>query len=282
MSNNGIGSPYQNHKLISQTAVVGDSVVVGEGIQIGHFCVIGDEVVIGNHVTLGHGVIIGKGVTLGSSVRIGNHVCIEEGASIGEGVTIMDHAVVGKQPFRAKRSILASHGQLEPAVLEDGSTLGTSSIVYAGARLGPHVFVADLATVRERVQIGYGTIIGRGASIENDCEIGQRCKIETNAYLTAYSHVEDDVFIAPGVITSNDNFMGRTAERFKYMKGITIKQGGRLGAGVVTLPGVIVQREGTAAAGSVVTKDIEQQQLVMGAPARILREVPEAQLLKSQ
>ncbi|WP_171253078.1 acyltransferase, partial [Acinetobacter baumannii] len=85
--------------------------------------------------------------------------------------------------------------------------------------------------------IGTQTIIGRGVAVENECEIGERCKIETNAYITAFSTIGDDVFIAPGVVTSNDNYMGRTEKRFSEFRGCIVENGGRVGANATLLPG---------------------------------------------
>jgi len=96
--------------------------------------------------------------------------------------------------------------------------------------------IADLATVREAVTIGEQTIVGRGVAIENRCTIGKRCKLETDAYITAYSELEDDVFVAPMVATSNDNYMARGSERFKHFKGVTVRRGGRIGVNATVLP----------------------------------------------
>lgn len=269
-------------RAAAELQVLGQDIRMGEQVRLGYFCVIGDGVTIEDGVCIGDGSIIGAGAVIGKGVVISRHVIIEEKTVLCDGVTIMDQAVIGKQPFRAKRSVLQDRGSQDPCIIEEGCTIGTASIVYAGAVLEQDVFVADLATVRERVRVGAGTIIGRGASVENDCTVGARCKLETNCYITAYSTIGDDVFVAPGVITSNDNFIGRTKERFKWMKGLTVKKGGRLGAGVVTLPGVVIEVEAVVAAGSVVTKDVEGQQLVMGIPARVLRQVAEEQLLQHQ
>lgn len=84
------------------------------------------------------------------------------------------------------------------------------------------------------------------------------------------------------VMTSNDNFLGRTKERFKHYKGVTIKDGARLGLGAVILPGIEIGEEGVVAAGSVVTKNVDPQSLVMGSPAKRIRDVAKEQLLENQ
>src|SRR5205809_6857517 len=132
--------------------------------------------------------------------------------------------------------------------------------------------MGELCTVRESVRIGRGPIVGRGVTIENFCTVGRYCKLESECYLCAYSTLEDRVFVAPGVVTSNDNFVGRTPERFKHFKGVTVKRGGRIGAGSVTLPGVTIGADGLVAAGSVVTRDVPPRSIVMGSPARVWRE----------
>lgn len=231
---------------------------------------------------MGEHAVVGENVRFGANVRIGHHVVIYDGTVIGSNVTIQDHAVIGKQPARAKNSVLKEAPPLPPAVIGDGCTIGTSSIVYAGAVLGGDVFIADLATVRERVTIGERTIVGRGAAIENDCTVGSRCKLETNCYITAYSSLGNSVFVAPCVVTSNDNFMGRTKERFERMKGLTMRDGARIGAGAVTLPGIVIEEDGAVAAGGVVTRPVGPGELVAGVPARKLRDVPVEQLLGSQ
>jgi acetyltransferase-like isoleucine patch superfamily enzyme len=170
---------------------------------------------------------------------------------------------------------------MQPAVIGDYCQIGANVIIYAQCALGDKNLVADMATIRENVTIGELNIIGRNVTIENYCEIGSRNKFETNCYITAYSKVEDYCFVAPCVATSNDNFMGRDAERFKHFKGVTIKTGGRLGVNSTVLPGKVISSDGMVAAGSVVTRDVPENTVVLGSPARLVGEVTEAQRLKN-
>lgn len=237
---------------------------------------------LGKDVTVGLYTVIMGNVQIGDGCIIGNNVVIHEGSIIGRNVRIDDHAVIGKKPMRSVRSALKQNSELPPTCIGDECLIGTSSIIYRGSRIGSKVLVADLATVRENTQIGDETIIGRGVAVENFCKIGNRCKLETNAYITAYSELEDDVFIAPGVVTSNDNYAGRGRERHQHFKGVTVKRGGRLGAQATVLPGKVIGEESLVGAGSVVTRDTQARKVYVGNPARVLRDVPEEQLLENQ
>ena len=101
-------------------------------------------------------------------------------------------------------------------------------------------------------------------------------------YITAYSEVGDRAFVAPMVTTSNDNYVGRDQERFKHFKGVTIKRGGRVGANTTTLPGAVVEEDALVAAGSILKGTAPARQIVLGQPAKALREVDERQLLDNQ
>jgi acetyltransferase-like isoleucine patch superfamily enzyme len=200
------------------------------------------------------------------------------GTVIGEGCKILDYAVVGKQPTLSPRST-AKREELPSLVLGPGTVVSTGAVVFAGTTVGERVIVGDQACVRERCTIGDDVVIGRGSLVENDTSVGALTKIQAHAYITAYSLLEDNVFIAPCVITTNDNFMGRTEKRHDQIKGPTIRRGARIGGGAVLLPGIEIGEEAFVGAGAVVIKDVPPRALVVGNPARQIRDVPEDELL---
>jgi acetyltransferase-like isoleucine patch superfamily enzyme len=200
------------------------------------------------------------------------------GVVLGEGVRVLEHAVVGKQPVLSPRST-AKREPLPPTEIGDGTIVSTGAIVFAGSSIGARVILGDQSCVRERVTIGDDVVLGRGCLVENDTTIGAMSKIQAEAYITAYSTLEEHVFVAPCVVTTNDNLMGRTERRHELIAGPTIRRGARVGGGAVLCPGVEVGEEAFVGAGSVVTSDVPARTIVVGNPARPLRKVPEDELL---
>jgi len=141
------------------------------------------------------------------------------------------------------------------------------------------VIVGDQACVRERVVLGDDVVVGRGTLIENDTAVGALTRIQAGAYITAYSTLEDNVFVAPCVVTTNDNFMGRTDRRHDLMKGPTIRRGARIGGGATLCPGIEIGEEAFVGAGAVVIADVPPRAVVVGNPARQIRDVPDDELL---
>ena len=200
------------------------------------------------------------------------------GTVLGDGVRVLENAVVGKQPALSPRST-AKRDPLPPAEIGDGTVISTGAIVFAGTRIGARVVVGDQSCVRERVTVGDDVVLGRGVLVENDTTIGVMVRIQADAYITAYSTLEEHVFIAPCVVTTNDNFMGRTEKRLELMKGPTIRRGARVGGGAILCPAVEIGEEAFVGAGAVVTKDVPPRVIVVGNPARVLRDVPKEELL---
>ena len=205
---------------------------------------------------------------------------VYEGTVLGDGVRVLENAVVGKQPSLGARST-AKRDPLPPARIGDGTVVSTGAVVFAGSTIGANCIVGDQSCIRERVELADDCILGRGSLIENDTTVGSGTRIQAEAYITAYSTLEEDVFVAPCVVTTNDNFMGRTEQRKALMKGPTIRRSARIGGGAILCPGVEIGEEAFVGAGAVVTKDVPPGVVVVGSPARVLRDVAPEQLRKN-
>ncbi|MCY0908615.1 acyltransferase [Sulfobacillus sp. hq2] len=220
--------------------------------------------------------VIEEGARIGQNVTLGHHVIVHKDVVIGDNVVIGDGAILGKAPARSKTSNLHT-GNLEPLIIGEGTVIGAQAILYRGAKLGRDCFIADQAVIRERCILGAYVVVGQRSTVENDCTIGDYTKLQTAVYLTAHTTVEDHVFIAPMVTTTNDPYVARTEARHDAILGPTIHRAARIGGGAVILPGIHVGQEALIAAGAVVTRDVAAYRLVMGVPARVVRQVPEEQ-----
>jgi acetyltransferase-like isoleucine patch superfamily enzyme len=229
----------------------------------------------------GHNLLLGENVRIGKDVTFGANVVVYDDTVIGDGCFIQDNVVLGKVPSLSPTST-AKRGELPGLVLGAGCVVSTGAVVYRGTTLGRGCILGDYAGVRERCALGEKVVVGRSSVVENDTTIGDGTKIQTNAYITAYMTIEEGCFIAPCVQTTNDNFMGRTEKRHALIKGATIRRGARIGGGVVLCPGIEIGAEAFIAAGAVVTKDAPAGKVLMGVPARVVRDVSEDELLANQ
>jgi acetyltransferase-like isoleucine patch superfamily enzyme len=160
-----------------------------------------------------------------------------------------------------------------------GAAVLAGAIVFAGAEVCERAIVGDQSSIRERSRVGPDTVIGRGTAVDNDVAIGARVRVQTNCYITGFAVIEDDVFVGPGVTTTNDHTMTRQAADAP-LQGPRLRRACRVGGGVVLCPGVEVGEEAFVAAGAVVTTDLPARSVAMGVPARVTRSVPESDLLE--
>jgi acetyltransferase-like isoleucine patch superfamily enzyme len=223
------------------------------------------------------GLLLGEGVVVGADVSFGAYVVVHAGVVIGDGCTIEDQVVLGKFPRLAAGS--SSRGEFGRLELGARVTVCTGAVLLAGANIASEAIIGDQAFVRERSSVGAGSVIGRGSVVDNDVLIGTRVRVQTNVYLTAFSVIEDDVFVGPGATTSNDDTMARHGPDMQ-LRGAILRRACRVGAGAVLTPGVEVGEEAFVAAGAIVTRDVPARAVVMGAPARVVREVPDEDLLE--
>ncbi|HYZ79928.1 MAG TPA: DapH/DapD/GlmU-related protein [Solirubrobacteraceae bacterium] len=228
-------------------------------------------------VSLAPGAVVHPGAVLGAGCIVGSGSVVHAGTRLGERVLVEDGVVLGKRPrLRPGSSAEGTFGDL---VVADDATICCGAVVYAGASIGRRAIVGDQSQVRERGVLGERSVLGRGSTIDFDTIVGARVSIQTLVYITAGTIVEDDAFIGPGVIMTNDDTMSRHGPDTP-LRGATLRRACRVGGGVVLTPGVVIGEEAFVAAGAVVVRDVPERAVVMGVPGRVVRRVGEEHLLE--
>ena len=162
----------------------------------------------------------------------------------------------------------------------EGALIGGHVVIHSGVRIEPGARVGDHAQIRDGAVIGAGSTVGSYVCVDPDVVVGERVSIQTRCYITGGTRIEDDVFVGPGVTLTNDNSMNRHGPEFEF-EGPLLRRACRVGGGSTICPGVEIGEEAFVAAGAVVTADVPPRTVVMGVPARAVREVPEADLLRN-
>jgi acetyltransferase-like isoleucine patch superfamily enzyme len=176
-----------------------------------------------------------------------------------------------------------SGAALQPSDLAPGLLLGAGVEIGEGVLIGGHVVIHAGVAIGDGARIGdhvgAGATVGSLSSIDPGVTIGDRASVQARCYLSAGTVVEDDVFIGPGVTLANDNTMDRHPAGMS-LEGPLLRRACRVGAGVVVCPAIEIGEEAFVAAGAVVAANVAERSVVMGVPARALRQVPDEDLLE--
>jgi acetyltransferase-like isoleucine patch superfamily enzyme len=167
----------------------------------------------------------------------------------------------------------------EGVELGEGVLIGGHVVIHAGVRIGAGARVGDHAQIRDGAQIGAEATIGSLSSVDPGVIVADRASVQARCYLSAGTVVEEDVFIGPGVTLANDNTMDRHSPEMQ-LEGPLLRRACRVGAGVVVCPAIEIGAEAFVAAGAVVVADVAERSVVMGVPARVVRQVPDGDLLE--
>lgn len=170
-------------------------------------------------------------------------------------------AVVGELPGRKIADLTLSIGP--------HAIIRSFSVIYAGSRIGAHLETGHGAVIREENRIGDDFSIWNNSTVDYGCVIGSRVRVHTGVYIAQFTVIEDDVFLAPGVMIAND----RHPICRDCMRGPTIKRAARVGINATLLPEIVVGEAALVGAGAVVTRDVPARAVVVGNPARVVGSV---------
>lgn len=217
--------------------------------------------------------IIYDDVVIEEGVIIHDYVVIYPNVHIKRGCEIYDHCVVGKQPTSpgiTARRFKADYSRL---VIGEECILCPGVVLYTGSILGKRNLLGDYCSIREECEVGDCCLISRNVSINYNTSIGSFTKILDNSHITGNMKVGNHVFISALVTTTNDNTMGREDYDEDHIKGPTIEDYATIGGGANLLPGVTIGHNAIVGASALVTRNVPPDKVVMGVPARIIRDV---------
>lgn len=173
---------------------------------------------------------------------------------IGDRSNIEDDVILGKP----------DGGRVD---IGDDAMIRSGAIIYSRVRIGNNFRTGHNVLIRENTEIGDNVLVGTNSVIDGNCKLGNNISVQTGVYITAFTTIEDDVFIGPRVVTTNDKYMFYGAK----LTGPTVKRGARIGANATLLPGVVIGEGAIIGSGAVVTKDVPPGVTVVGNPAIALK-----------
>jgi acetyltransferase-like isoleucine patch superfamily enzyme len=223
------------------------------------------------------GLLVAPGVSIADDAEIGANVVIYAGVVIEAGCRIQDGAVLGKRTVLGPHTTSPEAPEGARTLFERGAQVGCYTVIVAGARLGPAAVVADHSLVREHAWLEAGAVAGHGGVVGRGCRIGVRSKLMGGCILPPRTVIEEDVFCGPGLTVTDDLTMGRH-RGVTELPAVTLRRACRVAANVTVLPGFEIGEESLVGAGSVVTRDVGERSVVLGAPARFIREVTDEEL----
>ncbi len=192
---------------------------------------------------------------------------IYDGVTLGHDSHVEDYCIIGAAPGNYKENGLET-------VIGNGAYIRSHSVIYAGNRIGNYFQTGNKVNIRELNEIGNNVSIGTLTVIEHHARIGDNVRVHSQVFVPEYSVIEDDAWLGPNVVLTNAKYP-RSPGVKESLKGPLIKKGAKIGANATILPGLVIGENALVGAGSVVTKDVPDGAVVIGNPARQIKNISE-------
>jgi acetyltransferase-like isoleucine patch superfamily enzyme len=189
-----------------------------------------------------------------------------ENVTTGEGLILYPPVILGMPP-RGRRD-----GDL-PLRIGRNATVRPFTTIYAGSEIGDRFQTGQGVSIREDNRIGHDVSVGTGTVLEIGNRIGDHVRIHTGCFLERVE-IEEHCFIGPRVVFTDDPHPPCP----KYgdcVGGPRVMAFARIGANCTLLPGVTIGRNSLVGAGSVVVRDVPENTVVAGSPARVIKRIDE-------
>ncbi len=210
-------------------------------------------------------VFISPKANIGKNVRIGDDTVIYDNVIIKDNSVVCNNCVIG-EPLNDYYYNDTYENPI--TIIEENALIRSHSIIYAGCNFGKEFISGHRITIREFTIFGHNCRVGTGVDIQGHANFGNFCWLLAELHICQYSTVGNFVFIYPYVIFTNDPHPPS-----KINKGPTIGDFTQITVSSVLLPGVKIGKHVVVGAGSVVRNDVDDYQLVMGDPAKMIKDV---------
>ncbi len=186
---------------------------------------------------------------------------------MGKDSIVEPYALVGVIPHGKEDKVWTT-------VIGDNAVIRSHTVLYAGNKIGNNFQTGNKANIRELNTIADDVSIGTLSVIEHHVTIGKGVRIHTQVFIPEFTILEEECWIGPNVVITNAKYP-RSPNVKNELKGAHVKAMAKIGANTTLLPGVAIGKYALVGAGSVVTKDVPDYAVVVGNPARQIKDVRE-------
>lgn len=222
---------------------------------------------------------IGSNVKIMKGVIIENNVVIEDNCYLDYGCIIRENVTIGKNSYIGAKCIIGEFmydfyedkvNKIHKLEIQENALIRSNTIIYGDCAIGSDFQTGHHVTIREKSNIGRNVRIGTNSDIQGNCEIGNYVNIHSNVHIPQGAEIHDFVWIFPYVIFTNDP----TPPSENLLK-VVVEEYAIVSTSVTCLPGIKIGKNSLVGAGAVVTKDVEEDSVVVGNPAKKICNITE-------
>jgi acetyltransferase-like isoleucine patch superfamily enzyme len=182
---------------------------------------------------------------------------------LGKNVIIEDFCIIGIPVFGMTN---------EKTIIGDNAIIRAGTYIYSGNKIGENFQTGNKSNIRELNIIGNNVSIGSLTCIEHRVIIGNGVRIHSNVFVPELTLLDDNCWLGPNVVITNAKYP-LSHDVKNNLNSAHICSGAKIGANSTLLPGVRVGQNSLIGAGSIVTKDIEDNIIAFGNPAKKIRKI---------